>query len=177
MNSKKIFELTQKCEYLRPIFIGVFARDDLPKRKLSRNKSHALIVNLDTKSQPGSHWIGIYAPRKCTYIEYWDSTGRPPRHESILNFLNYQRDFFYFNNMSLQSIYTTTCGQYCLFFLCCRILGLTQREILNFFETDNPEFNDKFVNGVVQNIFKSKLKLVNRHFLQSQLNRLFKLDK
>ena len=36
MNSKKIFELTQKCEYLRPIFIGVFARDDLPKRKLSR---------------------------------------------------------------------------------------------------------------------------------------------
>ena len=171
MNSKKIIRLTQKCDYLRPIFIGVFARDNLPKRKLSKNKSHALIVNLDTKSQPGSHWIGIYAPRKCRYIEYWDSTGRPPRHESILNFLNYQREFFYFNNIPLQSIYTTTCGQYCLFFLCSRAHGLTRKEILNFFEIDNPLFNDRFVNRVVQDIFKSQLKLINHTFIQSQLKR------
>ena len=93
MNSKRIAQLTQKCKYLRPVFIGVFARDTLPRKKLSKYKSWALIVNLDKRSEPGSHWIAIYIPRMTNYIEYWDSTGRPPQHEYILKFLN-QREFF-----------------------------------------------------------------------------------
>ena len=170
MNSKKIAQLTQRCKYLRPIFIGVYARDTLPTKRLSKRKSWALIVNLDTHLEAGSHWVAIYMPRKSNYIEYWDSTGRPPRHTTIWNFLN-QRDRCYFNNIRLQSSYTTTCGQYCLFFLCSRVHGLTRKEILHFFKSDNLIFNDRFVNRVVQDIFKSRIQLINHEFLRSQIMR------
>ena len=170
MNSQKIVQLTQRCKYLRPVFIGVYARDTLPTKRLTKRKSWALIVNLDTHLEAGSHWIAIYMPRKSNYVEYWDSTGRPPRHITILNFLK-QRDYYYFNNIRLQSSYTTTCGQYCLFFLCSRAHGLTRKEILNFFKSDNLLFNDRFVNRVVQDIFKSRIQLINHEFIRNQIMR------
>ena len=42
-------------------WLGVFARDELPE--LSREiRPWCLILNTDSKDQPGTHWLGLYAP-------------------------------------------------------------------------------------------------------------------
>ena len=171
MNSEKIRRLVKKCKVLKPTFIGVYARDNLPTRRLSELKSWALIINLDTINQPGSHWVAIYIPQKKSYMEYFDSTGRPPYHQTIIHFLK-QRKYYLYNDKVLQSVYTTTCGQYCLFYLCSRAHGIDYIDILNLFKINDTLYNDRLVNRVVGDIFKTKVKLINHDFLKSMLQRL-----
>ena len=170
MNSSKLYDLINRCDVLRPIFIGVFARNNIPTKELSKRKSWAMIINLDKFSQPGTHWVAVFAPKNKKYLEYFDSTGRMASHYSIKKLLR-QREYYIYNNIPLQSKYTTTCGQYCLFFLCGRAHGLQPHEIISFFKHDNRIFNDRFVNRAVQSIFNTKLKLVNIDFIKSLIER------
>jgi len=51
-------------------FIGVFARDTMPKLE----KGQYLIFNLDTSDKPGSHWVAL------TNDLVYDSFGRDMKH-------------------------------------------------------------------------------------------------
>ena len=58
-------------------FIGVFPRDKLPKD--IEDTFSALIVNTDSSSEKGEHWIAIIIFPNHTG-EYFDSFGLPPLH-------------------------------------------------------------------------------------------------
>ena len=170
MNSEEIIEIINKCDLLKKVFRGIFARDTLPVRLYSNKHSSAYIINLDKHSGYGTHWVAIYIPRRKDYIEYFDSTGEVPYYDSILQFVSKRKHFIY-NNLRLQSYMATTCGQYCLFFLCSRVHGLKPDEILSLFKSDDFIFNDYFVNRAINGIFNTDLEVYNIDFLQNIFNR------
>lgn len=50
-------------------YLGTFSQDEVPL-----HKTGMMVVNVDTKSQKGSHWVAIYSTPKCLYV--YDSFGR-----------------------------------------------------------------------------------------------------
>lgn len=65
-------------------FIGVFSRDNLPFRNLTKlsMKNWSCIVDLDSKTGPGTHWVA-FRHIKDAHCEYFDSYGLPPPNEII----------------------------------------------------------------------------------------------
>lgn len=51
-------------------FRGVYASDELPSIK----NNQMYISNLDTRSEPGSHWVAVYKKNNKLYV--YDSFGR-----------------------------------------------------------------------------------------------------
>ena len=64
-------------------FIGVFMKDELPRGKPS--KSECGILNLQSHTQKGSHWVCWYKDKTDAY--YFDSYGEPPDSE-LKNYLS-----------------------------------------------------------------------------------------
>ena len=84
-------------------------RDNLPK---TPRKYESGIVNLDTLSGPGTHWVAYY--KKALHTEYFDSFGnlQPPR-----EILKYLGDNIKYNYNKYQNYDSTNCGHLCLHFL------------------------------------------------------------
>ena len=87
-------------------WLGVFARDELPDLN-SEIRPWCLILNTDSKNQPGTHWLAIYAPL-ARRIELFGSFRFFPS-MYILEFLNPLHSSY-----SLQSPSTAVCGHYCI---------------------------------------------------------------
>lgn len=98
--------------HIKKNFGGVFSRDTLPVRK---GRFCFFIVNFDRKHLPGSHWVAIAF--KGNTATYFDSYGRPPIHEDILNFLEKNSRIIKYNTGCFQNFKTSTCGLFCLYFL------------------------------------------------------------
>lgn len=95
-----------------PYFRGVFMRDDLPSGGPRQNESG--IVNLDSKTSPGTHWVG-YKKRGNAAV-YFDSFGnlKPPK-ELAMYLKNCS---ILYNTDVFQKPNTYNCGHLCLKFLC-----------------------------------------------------------
>lgn len=62
MNTSQLECVIKSDEMLSAHLLGVFAADQIPKR---RNKyPYGLIVNTDVSSKPGAHWCAIYGDRQ-----------------------------------------------------------------------------------------------------------------
>ena len=44
-------------------WLGVFARDELPDVNKER-RPFALVLNTDSRSKPGQHWLALFGPKK-----------------------------------------------------------------------------------------------------------------
>lgn len=89
-------------------------RDALPSH--GPGKQEAAIVNLDSTSGSGTHWV-CFRKYEDDHVEYFDSYGdlRPP-----LEVENYLRGcHIYYNDVGYQSVNkdSTICGHLCLAFL------------------------------------------------------------
>ena len=62
-------------------WLGVFARDEMPDL-IREIRPWCLIFNTDTKDQPGTHWLALYAPKPGP-IELFDSFGFSPINYSL----------------------------------------------------------------------------------------------
>ena len=174
MNSNQILKSVNKLHVLKSKFKGVFARDTIPFFKINKiKKPFGFIVNLDKHNQIGSHWIAIYVPVDKNFVEYFDSFGRKPQHYQIKKFLK-KRKYYQYNNIKLQSIVNTTCGQYCLFYLICRSLNITPKKIILFFNRNNFNFNDYLVNETINTLFKSKHKISDLSYILSLIKNITK---
>ena len=110
------FELSTYARELRiPHFGGVFTRDTLPRQPLSVGYG---IVNLNTSSQPGSHWVCYY--RNKSERIYFDSYGQITPVE-IQRYLKTGIEFargkevIQKNTVIVQTANTPMCGHLCLF--------------------------------------------------------------
>ena len=61
--------------------------------------------------------------------EYFDSFGRPTIHE-IEQSLNTYTDKWQYNRLKVQELYTTTCGQFSVFYIYQKCKGLSLDSIL-----------------------------------------------
>ena len=88
---------------------GVKARDELTDLK-----NGFYIANLDTKNQPGSHWVALAVKPKVVY--YFDSFARPV--EKTLKLKESKRVIVQESNPdSVQPMKAEDCGQRCLAWL------------------------------------------------------------
>jgi hypothetical protein len=136
MNSKEIEWALKDVD----CFLGVFARNRLPKHILQR--PIALIINTDPDWLPGQHWVTIFLNVDGT-ADYFDSYGLQPLCVEFLRFLSaHAPQGVRYNAITLQHISSSTCGAYCVLYVLHRCLGKSHCEFVLKF-TNNTRHNDR----------------------------------
>lgn len=141
MNTIQVLEKVMNDNILKQNFIGVFPVDMLPK---IYNVPCSLIVNLDPRRLPGSHWVALYFMKnnKC---EYFDSYGRLPD-SLILKYISQNANSYTYNNKCVQDFDTISCGHMCLYYLVWRCRGISFKDIVN------SMLNDDFIAGFIDSL-------------------------
>ena len=143
MNTSELFQhLARRCQGK---LLGIFPADKLP-RIIPVRRPLLIICNTDPHYKPGEHWIAIYLDANGAG-EYFDSFGRPPLH-IFRDFLDQHCTTWIFNNEQLQSVISTLCGHYCIFYCLYKTLRYSMTEIVNCFSSDTA-LNDLIVHKFV----------------------------
>ena len=130
MNSLQIDRILKSHYATRKGFLGCFAADQLSKLNLEEKKFPcSLIANTDISSQPGEHWVSMYLI-SSTSIEYFDSLAENPE-EYIKKFLE-KFSIVQRNEKSVQYLFSDACGQFCIYFIVKRSLGISFDSIIRF---------------------------------------------
>ena len=114
-----------------PNFRGVMMRDELPVKPLDVECG---VLNLNTHTQQGSHWICWYKYRKERY--YFDSFGEPPPLE-LLRYLKTSAELksnapvIRRSAVTVQHYKSNECGSLCLYVLKMLTNGLSFSTILS----------------------------------------------
>ena len=110
------FEI-QKYYENEPRFIGVFSRDNLPKKI----KDGAFVINFDEYADTGTHWIALFC--KKNEIIYFDSFGVehiPEEIKKIIGNKNIKANIF-----RVQANSSVMCGYFCIGFINFMLAGKT----------------------------------------------------
>ena len=143
MNTDEIETYLKKDPACKDMFYGVYSSDNIP----TISKLPALIVcNTDTRRGPGEHWIVIYLDN-TGHGEYFDSFGRRPE-DGFKTFLDEHCSSWICNERQLQSVISSFCGHYCIFFSLYRSRGVDLRSIVKLFTKDTG-LNDSIVHKFV----------------------------
>jgi hypothetical protein len=120
-------------------FIGTYPKDLLPK---IHGLPIGIVINTDSSYEPGEHWVSVYIDRNGLG-EYFDSFGLPPLHKEITDFMhnNCPQGWLY-NTITFQSIYSQTCGNYCVLYLSSKFKGMRFNDFTAIFN-HTPNINDK----------------------------------
>ena len=94
-------------------FGGTYPRDLIPHRL--RPYERAVVINTDKHDQPGTHWVCVYVVPPV--VEYFDSYGFRHFLPEILDFIERHQSTPVWNPFDYQSLNTTVCGQYCVYYL------------------------------------------------------------
>ncbi|KAJ8023215.1 hypothetical protein HOLleu_35549 [Holothuria leucospilota] len=154
----------------------VFPSDCLPSMVMK--PPWCLLANTDRKEEPGSHWVAIYADGES--IEFFDSFGRPPE-ACAFDFGKFLKRYaskspLKINDKQIQNIFSTVCGQYCLFFLLHRVRGMSMSSIVNLF-TKRYDVNDELVNEFIERRYDIDLPVIDNEYIASQVAKvIFKRD-
>ena len=117
-----------------PNFVGVKMRDELNGRSI---RAECGIVNLNTSSEPGSHWICFHRSGHERY--FFDSFAEPPPIE-LLRYLKSDVEFtqdlpaIKRNSLTVQNDQSSECGALCLHVLKQLSLGIPFPDIINFLD-------------------------------------------
>jgi hypothetical protein len=118
-------------------FGGVYNKDDL--NVLDNNKCY--IFNMDKKSGSGTHWICI-SNISPNYVYYFDSYGEPsPDH--LVELMHHTHKNIIYNTKQLQNLQSSSCGEWCVFFLKQILKGKKPQEILNYFSSNPTDSEHK----------------------------------
>ena len=161
MDTAEIDSALRKNPYTKDKFVGVFPSNCLPKKRL---KGY-YVVNLDPAHKAGSHWVAFHIEKKNGNNMYFDSYGLGPPYKHFKKFLGkYTR-----NKKQLQHPLSTTCGQWCLYFILRRCQGWSMKAILKPFYSKRPLINDHVVNVVDEKNFKIKESVIDKKFVRRQI--------
>lgn len=154
MDTRQLQYIGESDLKLKSTFLGVFPSDGLPT--VIKTYPAALIANVDTHDQDGSHWVAIYFT-KTKGGEFLDSFGRHPSMCSprFKPFLNKFSKAWTYNQRSLQSFWSAVCGQYCLYYLLHRVRGDSMASIVSTFNQSRAQ-NDKKVHASIQRLYPNK---------------------
>jgi hypothetical protein len=126
-----------------------------------------VIVNLDPHNKPGSHWIAIHIDQEGFGV-FFDSYGRRPEKKQIKSYLQQNCRDWTTSGRAVQSPFSSTCGQYCVYFLYHRVRGRTVGDILGDFGEDLEE-NDTKVTAWLNSKFDVNTEVFELEFIVNQL--------
>ena len=162
MNSSEISAILNSHIGIRKEFNGVYPADMLPVNIL---KPGFYVINTDPHYKGGQHWTALYVAKdKQKPMEYWDSYGfKPPKVFEYFLTTPYLR-----NTKFLQHPLSSTCGQYCIFFVLQKYLGRSLQNIVSLFSENQLE-NDIYVNDYIENNFCVDLDIFDIDFVHKQI--------
>lgn len=162
MNTEEILACMKQDSRVAPYFEGVYARNQLPN--LSKFPT-ALIANTDVSTGPGKHWVGMYFGTEGRPM-YFDSYGLPPQQPEFVKYLGstYEQ-----NDIQLQSPFSSTCGQYTVYFVAMACRGCSMREIREPFTGRDCGGNDALVTRFVNNNYDVKTAMYDFDYLIKQI--------
>jgi hypothetical protein len=131
-------------------FLGVFARDQLPKPGEVTEHPACLISNTDTSNEPGEHWVAMYFPNDAN-IEFFDSYANSP---DYYNFTIPTTTNLILSPFQIQSYESNKCGHFSLFYLYKRACNLSISNIFDCFTTSYLNNNDYIVEKFVSRMRK-----------------------
>lgn len=140
MNSIQIEKILKSNRQTKNIFLGVFARAELPKINIY---PCCFVINTAKRSHPGKHWLAFYytSNKVCNFF---DSYGNNPAFFNLDGFINSTSIKFVSNKKVIQSWKSQNCGYYCILFLILRSSGHSMERFCNLF-CDLSENNDKMI--------------------------------
>jgi len=163
MDTAKLTSLCKNDPKLDKVFEGVFPYDCLP---VITAFPTAYIANTDPQTKPGAHWIAMYFDHDGNG-DYLDSYGRMPL-PKFKSFLDKYSIEWQYNNKQLQAPLTSTCGQYCIYFLYQRSRGVPMQKILDGFGNDKFK-NDKMVTDFVNKTFGTNTAMIDVNYIVNQV--------
>lgn len=120
--------------------LGVFAADMVPYQDALRiittartnRDAVAFIVNTDKASRPGEHWVAFLLLRDGR-LEFFDSYGLQlsDYHNIASHMVPAMPAVTKHNSVCLQSLDTSSCGQYCILYIYARARGATFTSFVN----------------------------------------------
>ena len=150
MNGAELHAFINKINSLKPLFLGIFSINTLPT-EIPVN--HFLICNFDLDHNPGSHWFCLFRINSKK-IECFDSLGISKSKKKVLKkYLKLDNVMLKFNNTSVQSLHTSTCGKFVLFFAIHRShnLDISFTKLLNEIFVEKNEQNELIVGNFLEN--------------------------
>lgn len=168
MNNHQIRKILNSHPKTRNIFVSVHAADTLPEKPRFR-KPCAYICNTDVASGPGKHWVCFFFPRE-NIGEYYDSYGHAPS-EEFARFLGFP---YRWNGVSVQSDYSTACGQHVIYYIFKRSCEISMDGIVHNFHPRNRKMNDDLVNEAVESAFGVDLNVFDVGFVMKQVSTTLK---
>ena len=145
-------------------FRGFYAIDEMKSMK-SVSYPSSFVINLDLSYKPGNHWVAVYF-QKNGVGEYFDSLAGYPPHE-VVHFLCSHAKGWQYNHMQVQELYTTTCGQFFVFYICQKSRGLMLEVILcKYFSTHHKVRNDLLVRDFVKLHYHHDTKVMDPNFIR-----------
>ena len=164
MNSSQLRWILSNDKVTRRNFKGVYALDEISHIQ-HKSFPSAYVFNLDPSHKPGLHWVAVYIDRK-RLPEYFDSFGRPPPRE-IKDFLDTYAESWNYNHVPVQELYSTTCGQFVVFYIYQRCSGLTLESILRkYFKPHARIMNDVLVRDFVKMHYQFSAKVMDPNFVR-----------
>ena len=126
------------------------------------------IVNEQPSYKRGSHWVALnITPGKKKKNVYFDSYRRKPL---IKEFQTYIGKNVQYNKKCLQHKLSTSCGQWCMYFVWRCSKGWKIKNITKPFNPNNPLVNDYAMNYLVQKHFKMSQDVLDRKLLAGQIS-------
>ena len=114
MNTKQLWRSLTYNIFTNPYFDGVYSIDTL---KNIKQKPKLIICNTDPSNKPGKHWVLFFFDSKNS-VDFYDSLGRDVSYYGP-EFVNFIKKFALYLTSSCirtQSINSSLCGEYCLFY-------------------------------------------------------------
>ena len=140
MNNIQIENILTQDKFSKKHFIGVFSRDNLPSKVIIPS---TLIFNSDISSGPGEHWLALNYTKNGN-CEFFDSLGLGPHFYGIDKYLKDTSKICKINKNAIQSLNSSYCGFYSIFFVLVRSRNYSYKTFLNSFGK-NTKKNDIYL--------------------------------
>lgn len=149
---------------LVPGYCNTHSADTIPGAK----RPCYFVINTHPSRRRGEHWVAIILlPSRGA--EFFDSFGMQPRN-TIAKYLNNQ-GVWVRNDSSLQDPLSRTCGLFCCVFIYQRSKGMTFKQFLDQFGT-NEEKNESIIRHLFNEMLEKSKSVVIQTCFASQTQRL-----
>ena len=149
MNSEQIENALKKNGSTAPHFRGVYASNILPRK----TRRGFYVVNFNKTGESGSHWVCMCIGKSSN--TYFDSYGRKPppvTQRAFAKFLGLKKRLEK-NTKQLQLDFSTTCGQWCIYYIWRTCIGWNMKNITTPFKSSTSLVNDHVMSYIVKNTF------------------------
>jgi hypothetical protein len=163
MDSGTLSKLLATNKVTAASFIGVFPSDKVALLERGKRLPESYIANCSPSGHGGTHWVAFYQEEQ-KMLEVFDSYGKPLGLYNKDLLASTDGLTIIQQSQQLQQIGSTVCGQYCMFFILKRAMGMSYKHLIHLF-TDDIETNDKMVCQFVNSYFDIKTPVYDNKFL------------